>query len=121
MKPLDVLATMLCLAVLAVMLCLCGCATRLSPPILSALDCTKLVPPSYGVPVPPTPLPSPTATAGDLWVALDGQTTALDQANGRVGDLIGIMRACQAQQAAVLAALNPKPWWERLLPAKKTP
>ncbi len=96
-----------------------GCAsTSLSPPVIAALDCTKLVPASYQQPVAPTPLPPANATAGDLWVSLDGQTTALDQANGRTADLIGIMAACEVQQQAVLTALNPPPWWETIFRPK---
>lgn len=111
------------LALVALALCLGGCATRLSPPILAALDCSALIPQSYRAPVPPTPLPPANATAGDWIVAMDGQTTQLDQANGRASDLVAIADGCQARQQAVLSALNPKPWWqslgERLLPAKK--
>jgi hypothetical protein len=78
------------------------------------LDCAALIPPSYRRPVPPAPLPDPSATAGELWITLDGQTTALDQANGRASDLLAIADACQARQVAVVAALNPKPWWQSL-------
>lgn len=71
-----------------------------------------MIPPSYRTPVAPTPLPPEDATAGDLWEAFDGQTTQLDQANGRSADLVAIADGCQARQAAVLKALLPKPWWK---------
>lgn len=71
-----------------------------------------MIPPSYRAPVPPTPLPPTDATAGDVWTALDGQTTQLDAANGRSADLVQMADGCQARQAAVLTALNPKPWWK---------
>lgn len=100
-----------------------GCAgIRLSPPILAALDCSQAIPPSYRKPVPGTPLLRPDATVGELAGALDGQTTQLDQANGRAADLVAIADACQARQAAVVAALTPKPWWQPLadlLPKKR--
>lgn len=92
-----------------------GCAsTRLTPPILAALDCAALIPPSYRSPVAPTPLPRLDATAGDLWSALDGQTTQLDQANGRAADLVAIADGCQSRQQAVLQALTPAPWYQSL-------
>jgi len=58
-----------------------------------------------------TPLPAADADAGDLWTSLDDQTGRLDQANGRTSDLVGMAALCQAQQQAVLKALQPKPWW----------
>lgn len=97
-----------------------GCAgMRLTPPILDALDCAKLIPPSYRRPVPPPPLPAADASAGAVLVGLDGAITALDQANGRTADLASIADACQARQRAVLEALDPPPWWERLARAAR--
>lgn len=90
-----------------------GCVTtHLSPPILAALDCASLIPPSYRQPVPSIPLPGKGLTVGELAVALDGQTARLDQANGRMADVVAIADTCQARQAAVLKELVPsKPWW----------
>lgn len=111
------------LAILALAVALSGCiSTRLSPPVLAALDCSQIIPPSFRTPIPGTPLPDTGATAGDLWKALDGQTTQLDQANGRISDLNAIADGCQARQQAVLAALDPPPWWQRLFaPKPKAP
>ena len=90
-----------------------GCvSTQLSAPILSALDCSSLIPQSYRTPVPPFPLISANATAGEVLIALDGQTTALDQANGRTSDVIAIADGCQERQARLLDALQPHPWYE---------
>lgn len=108
------------LAILALAVALSGCiSTRLTAPVLAALDCSKVIPPSDRVTVPATPLSGLAgATAGDLWKALDGQTTQLDQANGRIADLNAIADGCQARQQAVLEALDPPSWWERLFATK---
>jgi hypothetical protein len=99
-----------------------GCAgTRLTPPILAALDCASLIPPSYRQPVALAPLLPPDATVGQVLVALDGQTTRLDQANGRTADLIALADACQARQAAVLKSLDPPKWYERFSSRARTP
>jgi hypothetical protein len=45
-----------------------------------------------------------------LWTALDGQTAQLDQASGRVADLVAITDACEKHQAAVSASLEPHSW-----------
>lgn len=72
-----------------------------------------MIPPSYRRPVPATRLPEANATAGSLWSSLDDQTSRLDRANGRTGDVIAMADACQVHQAAVLAAISPKrPWWK---------
>lgn len=49
---------------------------------------------------------------GTALIALDGQTTALDRANGRAADLLALADKCQVHQEAVLRALQPKPWWQ---------
>jgi len=77
-----------------------GCATfTRTNPTLSAFSCTALVPASDRTPVAPTPLPQTDATAGALWIALDDQTARLDQANGRVEDVLEIEQRCEAEQA----------------------
>ncbi len=94
-------------------LSIAGCVTTpLSPPILDALNCARLIPPSYRSPVPSAGLLGPTETVGALAVRYDAQTAALDRANGRTDDLVQLADLCQAQQQAVLKALNPPaPWW----------
>ena len=92
---------------------LAGCVGTVRTPImLAALKCGPLIPQSYRKPVPPADLPPPDATAGDLFGALDGQTAALDQANGRTADVIAITEACDKRQAEVMEAVAPKRgWW----------
>lgn len=93
-----------------------GCvATRLSAPILSALSCADLIPPSYRQPVPIQAALPTSATVGDLANSLDKTVSALDQANGRSSDLVAIADTCQARQRAVLEALSPTPWYQRAL------
>jgi hypothetical protein len=53
--------------------------------------------------VAPTPLPPADASAGGLWIALDDQTARLDQANGRLADVLDIGQRCEAQQAKAAA------------------
>lgn len=85
------------------------------PVMLAALKCAPLAPQSYRQPVPPAPLPPLDATAGDVLDTLDGTTAALDQANARTGDVIGIMEACDKRSDEVAQAFAPKkPWWKRL-------
>ncbi len=72
------------------------------------------MPSSHRTPVPPVDLPSDTALAGDLWVALDGQTGQLDRANGHTADVLEIVTACEARDAQALKRLQP-PWWKRIL------
>lgn len=90
-----------------------GCVTTpRMPVILAALKCGPLVPESYRRPVPPAPLLRPDATAGDALTALDGQTAALDKANGRTSDVIAIVETCDRRSVEVFTALQPRrPWW----------
>jgi hypothetical protein len=47
----------------------------------------------------PTALPPPDATAGALWIALDGQTARLDMANGHTADVAAIIDRCEIERA----------------------
>ncbi len=98
---------------LSIALACAGCAAMptSTAPILPALDCAAIIPPSYRQPVPGTPLPAADAAAGDLWSALDDQTARLDQANGRAADLIAMAQDCRDLQSQTLARLKPAPWW----------
>lgn len=58
-----------------------------------------MIPVGDRTPVAPTPLPPLEATAGVLWIALDDQTARLDQANGRLADVLEIQQRCEAEQA----------------------
>lgn len=87
-----------------------GCAaigpTPAIPPVFS---CAALIPAADRTPVAPTPLPQTDATAGALWIALDDQTARLDQANGRLADVLEIQQRCEAEQAKA-AAGKPGLW-----------
>jgi hypothetical protein len=78
-----------------------------------AFSCAALIPDSDRKPEPPTALPIPDATAGDLWIALDGQTARLDIANGRTADVVSIMDRCEAQRARAAPASG---FWTLLRP-----
>ena len=53
-------------------------------------------------------IPGDTATAGDLWTALDGQTGRLDVANGRTADALDLIARCEARDAAAVKRARPK-------------
>jgi hypothetical protein len=83
-----------------------------TPTIQPAFNCASLIPKGLKAPVPGTPLPAENADAGDLWVALDGQTKQLDTANSHTADVIDLATACEAAKAAAEVHLAPKrPWW----------
>lgn len=106
------LARAFALIPLSLLLLTGGCATTpVTVTILAALRCAPLLPPSYRSPVRPVPLLKGDATVGDALDALDGQTAALDQANGRTADVIAITEACDARTAEVAQQLKPRKWW----------
>lgn len=82
-----------------------------TPPTLAVFSCGALVPANDRTPVPPTPLPAPDATAGALWIALDDQSARLDQANGRLADVLEIHQRCEAEQAKAAAAAGKPGLW----------
>jgi hypothetical protein len=63
-----------------------------------------MVPAGDRTAVAPTPLPQTDASAGALWIALDDQTARLDQANGRLADVLDIQQRCEAEQAKAAGA-----------------
>lgn len=73
----------------------------------SAWSCAALIPPGDREPVRAVPLPVRDATAGALWMALDGQTARLDLANGRLADVEAIVDRCEANRAALTPAPRP--------------
>jgi hypothetical protein len=77
--------------------------------IPSAFRCAALIPDTDRRPVAPTPLPSPEATAGALWIALDDQTARLDLANGRAADGLSILQRCEDERARAAAPAPPPP------------
>lgn len=110
-SPRRALPRLLILASMTLAVAACA-GTPPTQVILSALDCASLIPAEDQQPVKGAPLPLADATAGDLWVALDGQTVRLDDANASKWRVIQIYAACRAQQDKIRALLAPKkPWW----------
>jgi hypothetical protein len=86
-------------AVLA--LALSGCVTR---PVVygDASSCVDLVPSSWQLPTPGAPLPAE-STVGAWEKFGDAQTAQLDKANGEKVEGLGIVKRCQARDAAALS------------------
>lgn len=72
--------------------------------------CSSLVGPSLRADVVPVELPGLTATAGDLWVAFDGQTGRLDTANTYRRAALEIVQACEARDRQAAERIQ-RPWW----------
>lgn len=87
-----------------------GCATG-RPIVVAQSACSSLVGPSLRADVPPIDLPPAAATAGDLWVALDGQTGRLDTANTYKKAILETVQACEARDAASVKKIM-RPWWK---------
>ena len=85
-----------------------ACATTVAGPP----PCSDLVPKGWKAGVAPTPPPPPNPSVGDLYIALDGQTGKLDQANGRTRDSIEIVENCEARDRAAIR--KSKSLWSRL-------
>lgn len=56
-------------------------------------------------------LPGLSATAGDLYIAFDGQTGRLDTANAYKRAVLETVEACEKRDAATVKRLN-RPWWK---------
>lgn len=54
--------------------------------------------------------PGLTSTAGDLWVAFDGQTARLDTANTYRRAVVEIVERCEARDQAAARRITA-PWW----------
>jgi hypothetical protein len=63
--------------------------------------------------VAPAALPPPDATAGAVWIALDGQTARLDMANGHTADVVAIIDRCEAERAKAAAPASIWPFFRR--------
>jgi hypothetical protein len=80
---------------------LAGCITR---PVVYASDapCSALVPPGWSQPTPGAELPEGD-TVGSWQKFSDAQTAQLDKANVEKVEGIGIVKRCEARDAAVIA------------------
>jgi hypothetical protein len=98
------------LILLSLTLPVAGCA---SAPVYAAPQsaCSSLVPKSLRDDVASVLLPPVTATAGDIWIALDGQTGRLDVANSNKTAAIQIVEGCEKRDAAAVRHLTRR-WWE---------
>lgn len=56
-------------------------------------------------------MPAKTATAGEVWTALDGQTGRLDTANSNKAASFEIVDLCEKRDAATVRRLV-RPWWK---------
>lgn len=105
-----------CALILASMTLLVGLSACASRPvtILNAGPCSALIPDSWRAAVPAPNLPVG-QTAGEWAAYADAAVGQLDKANGRTGDVIGIVRACEARDAEAVERIG-RPWWARLRP-----
>lgn len=87
----------------------CGCA-GVPLTVVQPTACSSLIPPTLRADVPPVDLPSTSATAGDLWVAFDGQTGRLDTSNAYRRAILETLAACEARDAETARRLT-RPWW----------
>ena len=90
-------------------LLLSGCASA-PLTLVQPTACGSLIGPSLRADVAPVDLPALTATAGDLWVAFDGQTGRLDTANNYKRAILETIAACEARDAETARRLT-RPWW----------
>lgn len=88
-----------------------GCATTANIVSVPNAPCSSLVPSSLRADVPPVDLPPVNATAGDVLVALDGQTGRLDTANAFKSAGLQIIEGCEARDAAAVKRIT-RPWWK---------
>jgi hypothetical protein len=89
---------------LILLLAMPGCALFAGgPPIVtaSAAGCSALLPPEWDQGVAPVDLPAGDAV-GDWIAGFDGQTGRLDVANDRYRSATGIVRRCEARDAAAV-------------------
>lgn len=55
--------------------------------------------------------PTDNATAGDLWVAFDGQTGRLDTANAYKRAILETVEACEKRDREAAERIT-RPWWK---------
>lgn len=93
-----------------------ACAS--STPILNvvaAFPCADLVPHGYRTPVPGAQSLKVGATIGDLGEAVIEERAGRVIANGRTADVISIVEACDRRAEKAAKAMQPEPWWKRLV------
>ena len=92
---------------LALPLGACAGATRVLTP---AVGCSSLFPAGWAEPVPSAAFPAD-GTDERGWMAFGVQQTGqLVTANGRTSDVIAVVTACEARDAAAVREIE-RPWW----------
>ncbi len=84
--------------------CVSGRRITIIPPA-----CSSLIGDSLRADTKPVDLPTTEATAGDLWIAFDGQTGKLDDANRVKRGVLETIQRCEARDAEIAKA---RPWWK---------
>ena len=77
--------------------------------------CSSLIPSGWTEPVPSAALPPGDAVETDWQVFGIEQTGQLARANGRTSDVVEIVTACEARDAAAVRRIG-RPWWAKLWP-----
>lgn len=91
-----------------------GCAGSIQVHTPTA-GCSSLLPAGWTDPVPSAALPPVDAVEADWQVFGIEQTGQLARANGRTADVVAVVKACEARDAAAVRQIT-RPWWRRLLP-----
>lgn len=77
---------------------------------MPAVGCSSLIPAGWTEPVPSAAFPSDASDDRD-WMAFGvAQTGQLVTANGRTSDVIAVVKACEARDAASAREIE-RPWW----------
>jgi hypothetical protein len=102
-------------------LCMTGCVSyRPLGPVVAALQCGREIPALDRAPTPVSRPPDPPAAVATLERFANDVATAFDVAESKRETAIATVDQCEARQAALVAALEPTPWWKKLrLPGRK--
>lgn len=108
------------IALLPVLALLTGCATTVSVN-RPAEQCASILPDDWTTKPPNGPLtgtvphddyPGPAADTGQ-WIAhAQAEGDQLDISNSRLGAAVTIVQRCEQHDAALVASLTKKPWWQ---------
>lgn len=74
--------------------------------------CSSLVADELRRDVPGVEMPAENAVAADVWIAFDGQTGRLDQANAYKRAALETVEKCEARDRVITDRLQA-PWWKR--------
>lgn len=91
----------------------CAGSIQIAPP---GAGCSSLLPAGWGDPVPSAAFLQDAASVRDWQVFGVEQSGQSVKANGRTSDVIGVVRACEARDAAAIRQIE-RLWWRRLVPS----